>query len=173
MNRKGADVFSIAVHVFCNIFLKICPLFGKILMICFKSSWTSFLPFSYWEKMRWEQRWEKIIFYFATVMSQPKRLSTWLSFLQHVNKYKSCFINIKPKSIHFMTGASNISYYILILREIVAIRWSSCLKLSFCWLWAAQFGDIWRWSKYIFFRSHILRLCMWQLGTQLFAWPYI
>ena len=46
-------VFSIAAHVVRNLFLKICPLFGQILITCVKCSRASFLPSSYSEKMRW------------------------------------------------------------------------------------------------------------------------
>ena len=50
---KASDVFSIAVHVFRNLFWKICPLFGQILITCLKCSKVSFLPSSYIEMMRW------------------------------------------------------------------------------------------------------------------------
>ena len=43
--------FSIAVHVFRNLFLKICSLFGQILITCLKYSRASFSPSSYSEKM--------------------------------------------------------------------------------------------------------------------------
>ena len=38
------NVFSIAVHIFRNLFRKICPLFGQILVRCLKCSKTSFSP---------------------------------------------------------------------------------------------------------------------------------
>ena len=50
---KGDAVFSIPVHVFGDLFWKICFLFGQILMTCLKCSRTSFLPFSYCEKLCW------------------------------------------------------------------------------------------------------------------------
>ena len=46
-------IFSIAVHVFRNLFLKICPLFGQILIACLKCLRASFSPSSYSKKMRW------------------------------------------------------------------------------------------------------------------------
>ena len=53
-----ADPFSNAVHIFRNLFWKICPLFGKILITCLKCSRASFSPSSYSEKMRWGRGWE-------------------------------------------------------------------------------------------------------------------
>ena len=50
-----ANIFNIAHHVFCNLFWKICPLFGQILITSLKCSRVSFSPCSYSEKMRWEQ----------------------------------------------------------------------------------------------------------------------
>ena len=50
---KTGYVFSIAAHVFRNLFLKLCPLFEQILITCLKCSRASFLPSSYSEKMRW------------------------------------------------------------------------------------------------------------------------
>ena len=50
---KTADIFSIAVHVFHNLFWKIFILLGQILITCLKSSRTSFLLSSYSKKMRW------------------------------------------------------------------------------------------------------------------------
>ena len=52
---EGADFFSIAVHVFRNLFLKICPLFGQTLITCLKCSRASFSPSSCSGKMHW--RW--------------------------------------------------------------------------------------------------------------------
>ena len=54
-NRKFdcSYIFSIAVHVFRNLFLKICPLFGQILIACLKCSRASFSPSSHSEKMHW------------------------------------------------------------------------------------------------------------------------
>ena len=49
------NIFSMAVHVFCNFFLKICPLFGQVLITCLKYSRASFSPSSYSEKIRWGQ----------------------------------------------------------------------------------------------------------------------
>ena len=38
LSCKWVDVFSIAAQVFSNLFLKICPLFGQILIPCFSFS---------------------------------------------------------------------------------------------------------------------------------------
>ena len=54
---ETAGVFSIAAQVFRNFFLKICPLFGQILITCLKCSRASFLPSSCSEKMRWGRGW--------------------------------------------------------------------------------------------------------------------
>ena len=56
-NREWVDVFSIAAQVFSNLFLKICPLFGQILIACLKCSRASFSLSSYSEKMRWGRGW--------------------------------------------------------------------------------------------------------------------
>ena len=51
-------LFSHAVHVFRNLFWKICPLFGQILITCLKCSRASFSPPSIFrEKMRWGRGW--------------------------------------------------------------------------------------------------------------------
>ena len=49
------NIFSTAVHVFPNLFWKLCPLFGHILLTCLKCSRASFFPPSYSEKMRWDE----------------------------------------------------------------------------------------------------------------------
>ena len=51
--------FHYAVHVFSNLFLKICPLFGQILITCLKCSRASFSLSSYSEKMHWGGGWQK------------------------------------------------------------------------------------------------------------------
>ena len=48
---ESTYIFSIAVHLFRNLFLKICPLFGQILIMCLKCSRASFSPSSYSKKM--------------------------------------------------------------------------------------------------------------------------
>ena len=48
-----ADVFSIAIHMFSNLFSKICSLFGQILIAYLKCSKTFFLPSFYNEKISW------------------------------------------------------------------------------------------------------------------------
>ena len=53
LEPESADVFSITVHAFRNLFLKIYPLFGQTLITYLKCSRASFLPSSYSEKMRW------------------------------------------------------------------------------------------------------------------------
>ena len=58
-SRKTADVFSIATHVLCDLFLKICPLFGKILITCLKCSRVSFSLFSYSKKYELGRRLKK------------------------------------------------------------------------------------------------------------------
>ena len=47
------NIFNIAVHVFGNIFWKICPLFGQILIRCLECFRASFSLSSYSEKMCW------------------------------------------------------------------------------------------------------------------------
>ena len=47
------NIFSMAAHVFCNLFLKTCLLFRQILITCFKCSRVSFSPYSYSEKVGW------------------------------------------------------------------------------------------------------------------------
>ena len=46
LNSKGLNIFCMAVHIFRNLFWKICPLFGKILISCLKCSRASFSPSS-------------------------------------------------------------------------------------------------------------------------------
>ena len=55
LKPQTADVFSIAVHVFRNLFWKICPLFVQILIRFLKCSRASFSPSSHSEKMRWDK----------------------------------------------------------------------------------------------------------------------
>ena len=52
-NHKCDHFFSIAVHVFRNLFWKICTLFGQILITCLECSRTSFLLCTYSDKMCW------------------------------------------------------------------------------------------------------------------------
>ena len=47
-SRETGDIFSIAAHVFRKLFLKICPLFGQVLIMCLK--WVSL--------MRWGWDWK-------------------------------------------------------------------------------------------------------------------
>ena len=49
------NVFSMTVHVFCNLFWKIYSLFGQILITCLKCPRASFLLSYYREKIRWER----------------------------------------------------------------------------------------------------------------------
>ena len=49
----SADIFINAVHVFRNLFWRICRLFEQILITCLKCSRASFSSSSYSEKMRW------------------------------------------------------------------------------------------------------------------------
>ena len=51
--RKLLNMFSIAVHIFRNLFCKVCPLFGQILIKCLECSRASFSLYSYSKKMRW------------------------------------------------------------------------------------------------------------------------
>ena len=51
------NYFSIAAHVFPNLFIKICPLFGQILITCLNCFTTSFSLSRYTEKMRWGRGW--------------------------------------------------------------------------------------------------------------------
>ena len=55
-SHDNADLFSNAVQVFRNLFWKMCPLFGQILITCLKCSRAFFAPSCYSEKMRWGQR---------------------------------------------------------------------------------------------------------------------
>ena len=57
-SRKIVDIFSIAVHVLGNLFWKICPLFGQILITCLKCSRASFSTSSYNEKICWGRDWK-------------------------------------------------------------------------------------------------------------------
>ena len=50
---RETTVFSIAAHVIHNLFLKICSLFRKILIMRLKISMASFSLSSYSKKMRW------------------------------------------------------------------------------------------------------------------------
>ena len=56
---KPADVSIIVIHVLCNLFWKICPLFGQILIMCLKCSRASFLS-SFYRKRCAEVKIEKI-----------------------------------------------------------------------------------------------------------------
>ena len=51
-SRERVNIFSIAFHVFRNLFGKICPLFGQILITCLKRPRASFSPFSYRKKKK-------------------------------------------------------------------------------------------------------------------------
>ena len=57
LTRDPVDVFSIAAHVFINLFIKIWPLFGQILITCLKCSRDSFSISSFSEKMHWGRKW--------------------------------------------------------------------------------------------------------------------
>ena len=67
-NKDFVNVFSIDVHVFCNLFREVCPLFRKILITCLKSSRPSFLLSSCSEK------------YFVRVFLQLHKLNLTYSF---------------------------------------------------------------------------------------------
>ena len=54
---ESVDVFSIAAHGFPNLFIKICPLFGQILITCLKCSKASFSLSSCGLKMRLGRVW--------------------------------------------------------------------------------------------------------------------
>ena len=56
-SRDPVDVFSIAAHVFPNLFIKIWPLFGQILITCLKCSRASSSISSCSEKMHWRGGW--------------------------------------------------------------------------------------------------------------------
>ena len=58
--KNFVNIFSIAVQEFRNLFWKICPLFGQILITCLKCSRASSSLFSYSEKLRWDQGWPDI-----------------------------------------------------------------------------------------------------------------
>ena len=57
VSREPDYVFRNTVHVFANLFLKIRPLFGQILITCLKCSRAFFSLSSYSEKMRWGRGW--------------------------------------------------------------------------------------------------------------------
>ena len=65
--RKLLNMFSIAVHIFRNLFCKICPLFGQILIKCLECSRASFSLYSYSKKMRWGR--ENTLSLFCTLIS--------------------------------------------------------------------------------------------------------
>ena len=52
-----ANIFSIAVHLFRNLFSKICHLFEQILITCLKCFGVSFSPSSCSIKTRWDYGW--------------------------------------------------------------------------------------------------------------------
>ena len=56
-SSEWLDVFSIAAQVFSILLLKICPLFGQILITCLKCSRASFSLASYSDKMHWGRGW--------------------------------------------------------------------------------------------------------------------
>ena len=55
LSSNSVNIFNITVHTFCNLFWKIWPLFGQVLIACLKCSRASFLTSSYSKKMRWGQ----------------------------------------------------------------------------------------------------------------------
>ena len=56
-SREPADFSNIAAHIFLNLFIKICPLFGQILITCLKFSSASFSFSSCSEKVHWGWGW--------------------------------------------------------------------------------------------------------------------
>ena len=56
-SRESVDVFNIATLVFPDLFLKICSLYGQILITCLKCSRVSFSLSCYSEKMSWGGGW--------------------------------------------------------------------------------------------------------------------
>ena len=56
-SREPADFSNIAAHIFFNLFIKICPLFGQILITCLKFSSASFSISSCSEKVHWGWGW--------------------------------------------------------------------------------------------------------------------
>ena len=72
-SRKIIYIFSVAVHVFRNLFWKISPLFGQILITCLKCSRASFLPSLI------TKRWAGIdVIYFSDKCHQIYQFSTKL-----------------------------------------------------------------------------------------------
>ena len=57
LSHESLDVSSITSNLFPNLFLKICALFGKILITCLKCSRVSFSLSTYNDKMHWGQGW--------------------------------------------------------------------------------------------------------------------
>ena len=56
-SREPVDVFSITDHIFLNLFIKLYPLSGQLLITCLKCSRASFSLSTCSEKMRWERGW--------------------------------------------------------------------------------------------------------------------
>ena len=75
-SHEPIAVFIIAGQVFPNLFLKICPLFGQILITCMKCSRASFSLSSYSEKMCWGRGWQirEGISLFSSYFSGPGKV---------------------------------------------------------------------------------------------------
>ena len=61
-SSKIINIFTIAVYITRNVFWKICPLFGQLLITCLKCSRASFSPSSCNKKIRWRQGLELVCF---------------------------------------------------------------------------------------------------------------
>ena len=70
---KTADVFSETAHVFCNLFWKICPLFGQILITCLKCFRAFFSPFFYSKKIAQQVQFEFFSFSLHQVFEKIRK----------------------------------------------------------------------------------------------------
>ena len=86
LNIQTCSCKSIAVHIFCNLFWKICPLFGQILITCLKCSRASFLPSSYNEKMHWGQGWQNKNMIYNKIFQNKSDSKKYKVSPPHINK---------------------------------------------------------------------------------------
>ena len=110
----------IPVHVFRNLFWKICHLFRQILIACLKCPRASFSPFSYSENMRWGRGWSK---------------SSSLKMLLEIGSLILIFFSLIGSSIHRKTLALGPSELRIFRRDtptqVFAVDTKKFLRIDF------------------------------------------
>ena len=111
---ESLDVFSIAAQVFSNLFFKICPLFGQILITCLKCSRASFPLSSYSKKMRWGRGCENSTFKIMIYL--------WLSWF--------CWIVFKIDLFWYLTKHNQAWNFISLIRYLTKEKITAHRKIS-------------------------------------------